>query len=221
MVDLAGPVPVLAAGGIADGRGVATALVLGAAGALIGTRFPATTESLASPSITASIIAGRGQDTEPSTVLPIARGASWPSRYPARTLGHPCLDRRRGRETELAADPGARQAYEDSVARGAVPPQPAWAGEAVDLITDPPSAETVVTTMATHAQEALARAGRDLTHPARRCRVRGASRTRTRGPEASVSVARRGLLALRARLGTASDRRRHWIPATGWTMTLR
>ncbi|MFI8432683.1 NAD(P)H-dependent flavin oxidoreductase [Streptomyces sp. NPDC079020] len=161
VVDLAGPVPVLAAGGIADGRGVAAALVLGAAGALVGTRFQATTEALVDPSITAAIIAGRGQDTELSTVLDIARGSRWPSKYPARTLGHPYLDRWRGREAELAADPGARQEYEDGVARGTVPPQPVWAGEAVDLITDLPSAETVVTTMAAQAQEALARAAHD------------------------------------------------------------
>ena len=38
VVDLAAPVPVLAAGGIADGRGIAAALALGAAGAMIGTR---------------------------------------------------------------------------------------------------------------------------------------------------------------------------------------
>ncbi|MBO0518009.1 nitronate monooxygenase, partial [Streptomyces beijiangensis] len=49
VVDLAGPVPVLAAGGIADGRGVAAALALGAAGALIGTRFQATAEALVDP----------------------------------------------------------------------------------------------------------------------------------------------------------------------------
>ena len=49
VVDLAAPTPVLAAGGIADGRGVAAALALGAAGALIGTRFQATAESLAGP----------------------------------------------------------------------------------------------------------------------------------------------------------------------------
>jgi nitronate monooxygenase len=46
VVDLAAPVPVLAAGGIADGRGLAAALVLGAAGALIGTRFQASLEAL-------------------------------------------------------------------------------------------------------------------------------------------------------------------------------
>src|SRR5262249_41625277 len=40
-------VPVVAAGGIADGRGLAAALTLGAAGILIGTRFVATRESMA------------------------------------------------------------------------------------------------------------------------------------------------------------------------------
>jgi nitronate monooxygenase/enoyl-[acyl-carrier protein] reductase II len=44
VVDLAGDVPVLAAGGIADGRGVAAALALGAQGVLVGTRFLASTE---------------------------------------------------------------------------------------------------------------------------------------------------------------------------------
>jgi enoyl-[acyl-carrier protein] reductase II len=44
VVDVAGEVPVVAAGGIADGRGIAAALVLGAQGASLGTRFLATTE---------------------------------------------------------------------------------------------------------------------------------------------------------------------------------
>ncbi|WP_327588317.1 nitronate monooxygenase [Nonomuraea sp. NBC_00507] len=160
VVDLVAPVPVLAAGGIADGRGVAAALVLGAAGALIGTRFQATTEALVHPSITKAILEGRGQDTERSTVLDIARGSKWPSKYPARTLGHPYLDRWRGREAELAADPQALQDYQEDVARGAIPPLPVWAGEAVDLITDLPSAEDLVTAMATQAEDALNRAGR-------------------------------------------------------------
>lgn len=52
VVDLVAPVPVLAAGGIADGRGVAAALALGASGALIGTRFQATAEALVQPATT-------------------------------------------------------------------------------------------------------------------------------------------------------------------------
>lgn len=161
VVDLAGPVPVLAAGGIADGRGLAAALVLGAAGALVGTRFQATAESLADPSATEAIVEGSGQDTERSRVLDLARGSDWPSRYTARTLGHPFLDRWRGREAQLAADAQARRDYQDDVARAAVPPLPVWAGEAVDLITDLPSAADLVPALTAQAEQALTRAGRE------------------------------------------------------------
>jgi nitronate monooxygenase len=161
VVDLAAPVPVLAAGGIADGRGVAAALALGAAGALIGTRFQATTEALVDPEISKAIIAGRGQDTQRNSVLDIVRGANWPTeKYTARTLGHPYLDRFRGREAELADDSQACQDYRDDVARGAIPPLPVWAGEGVDLITDLPSAADLVATLAAQAENALVRAGR-------------------------------------------------------------
>jgi nitronate monooxygenase len=159
VVDLVAPTPVLAAGGIADGRGVAAALALGAAGALIGTRFQATAESLVDPATRKALVDGRGQDTERSRVLDIARGSRWPSRYTARSLGHPYLDRWRGREAELAADPRVAEAYHDDVARGAIPALPLWAGEGVDLVTDLPSAADLVTTLAIQAEEALARAG--------------------------------------------------------------
>jgi nitronate monooxygenase len=161
VVDLAAPVPVLAAGGIADGRGVAAALALGAAGALIGTRFQATTEALADPSTIRAIIEGRGEDTERNSVLDIARASRWPSsKYTARTLGHPFLDQWRDREAELAADPQAKQAYHDGMTRGDIPPLPVWAGEAVDLINDLPSATDLVGALAARAEDALARAGR-------------------------------------------------------------
>lgn len=160
VVDLAAPVPVLAAGGIADGRGVAAALALGAAGALIGTRFQATAEALVDPATTKAIVEGRAEDTERSSVLDIIRGSRWPSKYSARTLGHLYLDRWRGREAELAGDAQANQEYLDDVARGAVPPLPVWAGEAVDLITDVPSAAELVTTLVVQAADALSRAGR-------------------------------------------------------------
>ncbi|MEV6749250.1 nitronate monooxygenase [Streptomyces sp. NPDC051080] len=105
VVDLATPTPVLAAGGIADGRGVAAALALGADGALVGTRFHATPEALLAPETARAIVAGRGEDTERNSVLDIARSSRWPTKYTARTLGHPYLDGWRGREDELAAAP--------------------------------------------------------------------------------------------------------------------
>lgn len=160
VVDLAAPVPVLAAGGIADGRGVAAVLALGAAGALLGTRFQATTEALVAPTTATAIVEGRAEDTERNRVLDIARSSRWPARYTARTLAHPFLDGWRGREDELAGAPDAQQAYQDAVARGEIPALPQWAGEGVDLIDDLPSAADLVGTLAARAEEALVRAGR-------------------------------------------------------------
>jgi nitronate monooxygenase len=147
-------------GGFADGRGVAAVLALGAAGALIGTRFQATAEALVPASTARAIVQGSGADTERSSVLDTARGSRWPSKYTARTLGHPFLDQWRGREAELAADPQAKQAYQDGVAQGELPLLSLWAGEAIDLINDVPSATDLVGSLAAQAEEALARAGR-------------------------------------------------------------
>ncbi|MEU2585037.1 nitronate monooxygenase [Streptomyces avermitilis] len=160
VVDLAAPLPVLAAGGIADGRGVAAALALGAAGAVLGTRFQATTEALVDPSTAKAIVEGQGGDTERNRVLDIARGSRWPSKYTARTLGHPYLDRWRGREAELAGNPRAQQDYQHDIAQGKIPSLPIWAGEAIDLIKDLPSAADLFATLAAQAEDALTRAGR-------------------------------------------------------------
>jgi len=157
VVDLAAPVPVLAAGGIADGRGVAAALTLGAAGALLGTRFLATAESLADAAVKKALIEGTGEDTERSSVLDIVRGSRWPREYTARTLGHPFLDAWRDREDEVAASLEARQAYQDGVARRDLPPQPVWAGQAIGLITDLPPAAGLVAVLAAQAEDALSR----------------------------------------------------------------
>ncbi|MGI9005296.1 MAG: nitronate monooxygenase [Streptosporangiaceae bacterium] len=100
VADLGAPIPVLAAGGIADGRGPAAALALGAAGALMGTRFLVTLEALVTPSVIKAIIEASGEDTEGSRVSDIARGAPWPSRYSARTLRHPFFDRALAAEAE-------------------------------------------------------------------------------------------------------------------------
>jgi nitronate monooxygenase len=86
VADLAGPVPVLAAGGIADGRGLAAALVLGAAEALIGTRFVASSQACASPAVKKALVQGHGEDTESSRVHDIAAGVPWPGQYPGRAI---------------------------------------------------------------------------------------------------------------------------------------
>jgi nitronate monooxygenase len=158
VADLAAPVPVLAAGGIADGRGVAAALALGAAGALVGTRFLITAESLVDVEAKKAVIAGSGEDTERSHVLDIARGSRWPREYTARTLGHPFLDEWRDREESLAVSPEARDAYQRGMTQGEFPPQPVWASQGIDLITDLPAAAEVVAGLAAQAEDSLARA---------------------------------------------------------------
>jgi nitronate monooxygenase len=160
VVDLVAPIPVLAAGGIADGRGVAAALTLGAAGALVGTRFLVALEALVAPGVAKAVIEGGGEDTERSRVSDIARGSRWPGRYPARTLRNYFFDQWRGREDELAADPAARRSYEDAITSGQLPPDPVWASQAIDLITEVSPAADIVAALGAQAQEALARAGR-------------------------------------------------------------
>src|SRR5262245_457813 len=160
VVDLAGATPVLAAGGIADGRGLGAALVLGAAGALLGSRFQASAEALVAPEIAKAIVGGHGGDTERSRILDIAHDWRWPERYSARTLRNAFLDEWRGREAELAADEDAKAAYKAAADRGDLDAVPVWAGEAIDLITDLPPATDLVALIAAEAEEALARVRR-------------------------------------------------------------
>jgi enoyl-[acyl-carrier protein] reductase II len=62
VVDAVSPIPVLAAGGVADGRGLAAALVLGAQGANVGTRFLASEEASADESWKRTILATESED---------------------------------------------------------------------------------------------------------------------------------------------------------------
>src|SRR5205814_10671102 len=82
VVDAVGPVPVIAAGGISDGRGLAAALALGASGAWIGTRFLASNEAIIHPRYRQRIL----QATEDDTVyLEELFDIRWPN-APHRTL---------------------------------------------------------------------------------------------------------------------------------------
>jgi nitronate monooxygenase len=158
VADLAAPVPVLAAGGITDGRGVAAALALGAAGALVGTRFLATAEALLDPAAKKAIIDAGGEDTERDGVLDIARRSRWPREYSARTLRHPFHDAWQGREDELDASSQAKADYRRGVADGELPRLPVWAGQGVDLVTGMEPAAELVAALAAQAEGALTQA---------------------------------------------------------------
>src|SRR5215471_2270353 len=95
-------VPVVAAGGISDGRGLAAALMLGADGVLMGTRFLAATESLAVPSAKTRVVAASGDNTLPTAVFDIVRGYRWPAEYRGRALTNRFSEFWHGREAALA-----------------------------------------------------------------------------------------------------------------------
>jgi NAD(P)H-dependent flavin oxidoreductase YrpB (nitropropane dioxygenase family) len=72
------PTPVLAAGGIADGRGLAAMLALGAAGVLVGTRFLTTTESPLHEAFKKLIVKSDGTDTIVTDLADVMLGSDWP-----------------------------------------------------------------------------------------------------------------------------------------------
>jgi nitronate monooxygenase len=155
VVDLVSPMPVLAAGGIADGRGLAAALSLGAAGALMGTRFQASTEALVDAETVKAILNGHGEDTERGRVLDIARGVPWPTRYTGRTIRNDFMDQWRNREDELEVDNEAKERYCQAVERGDMRAVSVWASEAIDLITESHSATDIVQVIANDAEGVL------------------------------------------------------------------
>ena len=94
------PVPVLAAGGIADGRGLAAMLVLGAAGVLMGTRFLATNEAPIHQRFKQLIVDSDGSDTLVTDVGDIMMGSDWPGAV-ARVARNHAVERWLGRTNEL------------------------------------------------------------------------------------------------------------------------
>ena len=100
IVSAVGPVPVLAAGGIADGRGLAASLALGADGVLLGTRFLAAVESPIHQNLKQAIVDSDGHDTVLTEVADIARGHVWPGAM-ARAKRNAFIERWSGREWAL------------------------------------------------------------------------------------------------------------------------
>jgi NAD(P)H-dependent flavin oxidoreductase YrpB (nitropropane dioxygenase family) len=94
------PIPVLAAGGIADGAGFAAALMLGAEGVLLGTRFLATPEAPLPESYKQAICRSDGHDTLLTELSDVIAGQVWPGAY-ARVQRTPLIQRWLGREGEV------------------------------------------------------------------------------------------------------------------------
>ncbi len=100
MVKAVAPLPVLSAGGIADGRGLAAALALGAEGVLLGTRFMATPEAPIHPNYKQVIVKSDGHDTVLTEVPDLASQRVWPGAM-SRAQRNKFIERWSGREWAL------------------------------------------------------------------------------------------------------------------------
>jgi nitronate monooxygenase len=167
VVDAVAPIPVVAAGGIADGRGLAAVLALGAVGGWVGTRFLAASEAAIHPDYRRRILAAGEADTFYGTLFD--RG--WPD-APHRTLrnstveaweraGRPASGSRPGENDEPASRPDGspvnRYASSTPTAAmsGDVEPLPHWAGQGVGLVTREESAAVIVGRLVREAEAAM------------------------------------------------------------------
>lgn len=148
VVDAVSPVPVVAAGGIVDGRGLAAALMLGASGVLMGSRFYATDESLATPVAKATIIEACGDKTIRSSVFDRLRGLDWPQPYTLRSMRNDMTERWHHDPAALEqALPEEQSHLQAAIEAGDYRLAPLIVGEGVDLISDIPPAREVVERM--------------------------------------------------------------------------
>lgn len=161
VADIAKGIPVIAAGGIADGRGLAAALALGASGVLCGTGFFASDESLAKNNAKQVAVRGSGDDTVRSSVFDMARGLDWPDDWNLRTMRN-SFTRRWSSDTdglsqnlteEQARIETARKVDDTDIA-------PVIVGEAADLVRVIEPAQNTLHRMITQAEDHLRRMSR-------------------------------------------------------------
>jgi len=149
------PLPVLAAGGIADGRGLAAMLAFGAAGVLLGTRFLATAESALHENVKRAIVDSDGADTIVTDLGDEMLGGDWPgamarisrNRLVERWLGR-VNEMRRKRSEILSAMREARRA-------GDIDEAILYWGQSAGLITEIAPVANVVAQMVTEAEATL------------------------------------------------------------------
>jgi NAD(P)H-dependent flavin oxidoreductase YrpB (nitropropane dioxygenase family) len=149
------PVPVVAAGGVADGAGLAAALALGAEGVLLGTRFLASPESPLSSDKKQAILDSDGHDTALTEIPDIISGRVWPGAY-ARTKRNRLIEDWIGREGDLRyhrAEVAAQvqEAHQTGDADNSV----LYTGETAGLIDDIQPVGDIVRNMVAEAESIL------------------------------------------------------------------
>jgi NAD(P)H-dependent flavin oxidoreductase YrpB (nitropropane dioxygenase family) len=150
------------AGGIADGAGIAAALVLGADGVLLGTRFLATDEAPLPDGYKRAIVESDGHDTIVTEIPDVAAGQVWPGAY-ARVLRNAFIEEWLGREGELRRHLSeVRQSLQAARAAGDARHGSLLMGQDAGLIDSIEPAGSLVERLATEAEAILRERARDL-----------------------------------------------------------
>jgi len=150
----------LAAGGIADGRGLAAALMLGADGVLAGTRFWASAEALTPQAMMDRAMRATGDDTVRTKAIDALRGVPWPEEFSFRVLKNKLTDQWAHREAEAARARGSlAKAYAEARAKQDLDMYLTVVGEAAGLLHDRPGAASIIESMVQQAESLLKRGG--------------------------------------------------------------
>ncbi|KUI02960.1 2-nitropropane dioxygenase [Mycolicibacterium acapulense] len=148
-------VPVLAAGGIGSGRGLAAVLAAGASGAWLGTAFTTCTEATTSDGARRQLLRASGDDTETTRVFDIALEYPWPATLPERVLRNEFVDRFDGRDELIDAD--ARAELAAAAAAEDYRVAPVNAGQGVGMVAESRSAAEVIERLCADAELLLRR----------------------------------------------------------------
>ncbi len=155
VVDAVGPIPVVAAGGIADGRGMAAALALGADGVLLGTRFLASDESPLHSNFKQTIVDSDGHDTVLTEIPDICQAKIWPGAM-SRAKRNRFIERWAGREWALRQNQVAALAkMREARVNGDIEEAPLFVGQDAGLIHEVLPAGEIVRSIAAEAEDIL------------------------------------------------------------------
>ena len=155
IVSAVAPVPVLAAGGIANGRGLAASLSLGADGVVLGTRFLATPEAPIHENFKQAIVKSDGHDTVATEIPDIASGHVWPGAL-ARTQRNAFIARWAGQEWALRQNRAeVAKAVADARKAGDVDNTPLLFGQDAGLIDSVRPAAEIVEAIIAEADEII------------------------------------------------------------------
>lgn len=163
VADAVAPLPVLAAGGIGDGRGLGAALLLGAAGAVVGTRFLATAECLWPEGFKRRLLERGGDDTLRTSLFDRLRGLDWPAEFTGRVLRNASTERWHATPPVSIADTDAARRDYDAAPADDADTRALHAGEILDLVDAVIPAADLVERIVAEAEAELARAARLVT----------------------------------------------------------